>query len=163
MSGRAAVHLLAAVVLAAAALLPPCMQKALAKEPASRALAVSRFPEGTELMRVGIDGEKGFSLTFIHSVSLTEVVDCYDIRGGRIVQTAEYFSAHGAGLPSQADEPGGIAWEKQGDRFVLRMERPIPKLVVRTDRRYENRLHIGGKTVNLNQWEDQALLVSLVP
>ena len=162
MSGRAAVHLFTAVLLAVAALLPSCMQHPPVKGQASPSISVSRFPEGTELMRMGIDGENGFSLTFIHSVSLTRVVDCYDIRDGRIVQTAEYFSAHGAGLPSQADEPGGIAWEEQGGQFVFRMERPIPKLVVRTDRRYENRLHIGPTTVNLNQWEDQALLVSLV-
>ncbi len=125
-------------------------------------LAVTRFPSGGELARMDLDEETGFSLSFIHSVSKTPVVDIYRIREGNIVQTAERFRAHGAGLPSSADEPGGLVWEKQGDEFILRMERPIPKLVVRTDKNYENRLMLGKKTINLNQWEDQALRLHIV-
>lgn len=112
------------------------------------------------LSRIPLGPEKNFSLSFIHSVSKTEVIDVYEIRDRDIVQIREIFSAHGAGLPSGPEEPGGIAWERQGSRFVLHMERPIPKLVVRTDKNYRNRLTIQGRTINLNQWEDQALLVT---
>lgn len=126
-----------------------------------RSLVLSQFPHGKELARVDLDGQKEFSLSFIHSVSRTRVVDLYQIRVTNIVQTAERFRAHGAGLPSSPDEPGGISWEKQGDEFVLHMERPIPKLVIRTDKNYENRLMLGKQTINLNQWEDQALLVKI--
>lgn len=124
-------------------------------------VAVSRFPDGGELARLVLD-RAGFSLSFIHSVSKTRVVDLYQVRGRDIVQTAERFRAHGAGLPSGADEPGGLSWETRGDEFVLRMERPIPRLVVRTDKNYENRLSSGGVTLNLNQWEDQALHLQVV-
>ena len=127
------------------------------------ALVVSQFPEGRELLRLNPAGKNGFSLSFIHSVSNTPVIDEYVIEQGNIVQTAERFMAHGAGLPSRADEPGGISWERRGDTFVLRMHRPIPKLVVRTDRNYRNRLILGPEEVNLNQWEDQALLIRFVP
>ncbi|HCY84693.1 MAG TPA: hypothetical protein DHV36_06120, partial [Desulfobacteraceae bacterium] len=127
------------------------------------ALIVSQFPEGRELLRLDPGGEKGFSLTFIHSVSNTPVTDEYVFEQGKIIQTAERFMAHGAGLPSQANEPFGISWERIEDTFVLRMHRPIPKLVVRTDRNYRNRLILGPKEVNLNQWDDQALLIRFVP
>ena len=74
-------------------------------------LAVSQFPGGRELMRIHLDGEPGFSLSFIHSVSQTRVVDLYQVRGRDIVQTAERFKAHGAGLPSAAEEPRWILSE----------------------------------------------------
>lgn len=122
-------------------------------------LVVSRFPEGCCMARFYLEGEDAFSLSFIHSVSETPVRDCYNIRGAEIVQTRGYFRAHGAGLPSHPNEPGGLSWEKKGNEFVLHMKRPIPKLVVRTDRNYQNRLFIGKRIINLNQWEDQALLI----
>ena len=83
----------------------------------------------------------------------------YEIRSGKIIQTKEIFKAHGAGLPSNTSEPGGISWEKTEDSFILHMERPIPKLVVRTDKVYQNRLVLTSKTIDLNQWDDQALLL----
>jgi len=122
-------------------------------------LVVATFPENEMLRQVPLENKTQFSLSFIHSVSKTRVIDEYEIRGKEIIQIREYFSAHGAGLPSNPDEPDGIRWEKQGSRFVLHMARPIPKLVVRTDKNYENRLKIPGRTINLNQWEDQALLL----
>ncbi len=122
-------------------------------------MVISTFPGNDILLRVPLGSGQKFSLSFIHSVSKTRVIDLYDVRGTDIVQTREYFSAHGAGLPSSPDEPGGIKWEKQGSQFVLYMERPIPKLVVRTDKNYENRLIVQGRTIDLNQWEDQALLL----
>lgn len=127
-----------------------------------RCLAVSQFPEGRELMRAGLGGEQKFSLSFIHSVSRTPVEDIYRVTGNRIIQTEERFMAHGAGLPSHPEEPGGVSWEQDGETFILKMERPIPKLVVRTDKNYRNRLILGYRTINLNQWEDQALLLHIV-
>lgn len=129
---------------------------------AGRYLAVSQFPEGQELMRASLEGEQRFFLSFIHSVSGTPVEDIYRVSGLNIIQTEERFMTHGAGLPSHPNEPGGVAWEKDGERFILKMERPITKLVVRTDKTYKNRLFLGSRTINLNQWEDQALLIHIV-
>ncbi len=116
----------------------------------------SRAPE---LARLPLGPSGDFTLSFIHSVSLTRVVDYYEIRSGQILQTRELFQTHGAGLPTSPEEPGCTAFVKTRDGFVLEMERPIRQLVVRTDKRYENRLSQGGLTIDLNQWEDQALLI----
>ena len=112
-----------------------------------------------ELARQPLPGSGEFMLSFIHSVSLTRVKDYYQIRQGKIIQTSEVFQAHGAGLPTSPDEPFGTGFVKTQDGFVLYMERPISTLVVRTDKRYENRLSLGDVTVDLNQWEDQALMI----
>ena len=150
-----------ALVLAACIFLAAVM--GLAGPGVRDSLVISQFPGGRELLRLNTGGETGFSLSFIHSVSNTPVTDEYLFAQGEIIQTAERFMAHGAGLPSQPDEPGGLSWEHRGNAFVLRMHRPIPKLLVRTDRNYRNRLTLGPKEVNLNQWEDQALLIRLIP
>ncbi|WDP88462.1 MAG: DUF1850 domain-containing protein [Desulfobacter sp.] len=146
-----------AIVLAAC-----IFTSALASGQGDRYLAVVQFPQGRELTRTELGEETGFSLSFIHSVSRTPVTDIYRIQGTRIIQTQERFRAHGAGLPSHPSEPGGLSWAKEGEEFVLNMERPIPKLVVRTDKNYKNRLILGSTTINLNQWEDQALLLRIV-
>ncbi len=139
-------------------LLAACIfSMAWGKLSASVSLVATQFPQGRELGRWELDPDNGFSLSFIHSVSKTRVLDVYSVRKNSIVQTREYFRAHGAGLPSHPNEPYGLSWEKKGDDFILHMERPIQKLVVRTDRNYRNRLIIGKDTINLNQWEDQAI------
>lgn len=106
-----------------------------------------------------------FTLSFIHSVSLTPVDDLYQIEADstgayHIVQTAERFIAHGQGLPSMEGEPDAIAFEHRNGEFVLRLRRPIQDLRVRTDRRFNNRLHTGTTTINLNQWPDTGLRIA---
>ncbi|SLM31490.1 hypothetical protein MTBBW1_340042 [Desulfamplus magnetovallimortis] len=122
-------------------------------------LVITEFPVKKVLGRYPLDKDQTFALTFIHSVSKTRVKDIFEIRSGQIIQTKEFFQTHGAGLPSAPDEPGGTSWEKTSEGFILNMERPIIKLVVRTDSLYENRLVLPSGTLNLNQWGDQAILI----
>lgn len=108
--------------------------------------------------------EPYFALSFIHSVSETPVVDYYTIdKQNNIIQTSERFEHHGAGLPSNVSE--GSGWQKHDGYFWLTMQRPIPQLIVRTDKDYKNRLHLGRQlaatdsqlSIDLNQWQDGAL------
>lgn len=126
-------------------------------------LVVRQFPEVVELARYRLPSGGRFALSFIHSVSQTPVTDAYRVEEGRIVQESETFMTHEAGLPSQVEEPGGLAWEHRDGRFILHLERPIPHLVMRTDRRYRNRLHLPEHVVDLNQWPDQALELRVEP
>ncbi|MGO3207780.1 MULTISPECIES: DUF1850 domain-containing protein [unclassified Halomonas] len=108
--------------------------------------------------------DQSFSLTFIHSVSLTPVRDQYRIIGGddndhRIMQTEERFIAHGQGLPSMENEPDAIEFEHQDGQFILHLKRPIDKLIVRTDSRFKNRLQTGKTTIDLNQWPNSGLWI----
>ena len=146
-----------AVVLAA------CSISGSRSDPVHPCLAISRFPSQLIVGHYPLPDDGVFSLSFIHSVSLTPVRDDYQAIDCRIVQTAERFQDHGAGLPSGADEPGATGWEHHNGHFIIRMQRPIPELIVRTDRNYRNRLHIGGREINLNAWEDQALEMAIVP
>ncbi len=100
-----------------------------------------------------------FELSFIHSVSLTQVFDSYVLHGEQIMQTEERFSAHGQGLPSLVDEPDATAFEHKDGLFILHLERPIKHLIVRTDRRFKNRLYTGKQVLNLNQWPDTGIYI----
>lgn len=102
-----------------------------------------------------------FDLTFIHSVSLTPVIDKYIVvsKDGEfsILQTAEHFFAHGQGLPSLVNEPDAYSFETKNNEFILKLNREIHDLIVRTDSRFKNRLHTADDVVNLNQWSDIGL------
>ncbi len=146
-----------------AVLLAACSAFGNRSDQAHPCLTISRYPSQMILGNYPLPKDGVFSLSFIHSVSQTPVRDDYQTIDWRITQTAETFQAHGAGLPSGADEPGATGWEHRDGRFIIRMQRPIPRLIVRTDRNYHNRLHIGGREINLNAWEDQALELVIVP
>lgn len=146
-----------------ALLLAACTASAARPDKAHPCLTISRFPSCLILGQYPLSEGGSFSLSFIHSVSQTPVRDDYQTLDSRIIQTAETFQAHGAGLPSGIDETGATGWEHRDGHFLIRMQRPIPRLIVRTDRNYRNRLHIGDKEINLNAWEDQALELAIVP
>ena len=102
-------------------------------------LTIRQYPAMTVLATVPITGGKTFSLSFIHSVTLTPVQDIYEITSdGGICQTSEIFESHCAGLPFSEQETGATKWEQRDGKFILHMKRDIPKLVVRTDRTYQN-------------------------
>ena len=152
--------LLAGVLVA---VLVACSAFGSRSDHAHSCLTISRFPSQVTLGNYRLPEDGGFSLSFIHSVSRTPVRDDYQAIDWRIIQTAETFQAHGAGLPSGVDEPDATGWEHSDGRFVIRMQRHIPRLVVRTDRNYRNRLHIDGQEINLNDWDDQAFELAIVP
>jgi len=126
-------------------------------------VVIRQFPSERVLAKYPQPKDGRFILSFIHSVSGTPVQDEYRIVVDRIVQTAERYQAHGAGLPSGTDEPGVTEWYHQEGWFVIQMERPISRLIVRTDRNYRNRLRLDGSEINLNGWPDQALELVVVP
>jgi hypothetical protein len=145
-----------------AVLLASCGPFAPHSHPQCRStLVIRQFPARTELARYCIPGNGCFSLSFIHSVSQTPVRDDYRVEAGCIVQVAETFQTHEAGLPSLEQEADALEWEWQDGQFLLRMQRPIHHLVMRTDRQYRNRLHLADRTIDLNQWDNQALELSI--
>ncbi len=148
---------------ALALVLAGCALSGMGSEKTCRCLMISRFPSRSIVAQHTLPESGFFSLSFIHSVSQTPVRDDYQAIDCRVSQIAETFQAHGAGLPSGIDEPGVIGWELHDGRFVVRMQRPISRLIIRTDGAYRNRLHIDGHDINLNDWGNQALELAIVP
>ena len=148
---------------ALALMLAACTASGSRSNPAHLCLTVSRFPSQLMLGQYPLPPDGGFSLAFIHSVSNTPVRDDYQTIDTRIIQTAETFQAHGAGLPSGLDAVDATGWEHRDGQFVIRLQRHISRLIVRTDRNYRNRLTIDRQEINLNGWADQALELTIGP
>ncbi|MBK1885649.1 DUF1850 domain-containing protein [Marinobacter sp. DY40_1A1] len=139
---------------------------ALAGNLQAAGLEISYYREGKLLACVSLE-DKEFELSFIHSVSLTPVKDYYQLvesPAGELTinQTAEVFIAHGQGLPSLVNEPDAKSFKRRNGKFILEMDRGIGQLIVRTDQRFENRLYVGNRNINLNQWPDGGLLITPV-
>jgi hypothetical protein len=121
-------------------------------------LVLRALPSGAELARVGTDDAGGFALAFRHSVTLRTVVDRYRIEDGTIVQVEQLFDTHGPGLPDVAAP--GLAFARDGDRFRVRMHRPIDRLVLRPTAASENRLLAAGA---IELWRLGAPVLELGP
>ena len=127
---------------------------------ASPSLCLAAHPAGGRLASYDLPPGDGFDLTFIHSVSRTPVRDSYVLRDGAILQTAEIFEAHGAGLPSLSNEVGATGWRHENGHFILEMERPIGTMIVRVQPAYDNALRIGDRTIPLASLGQKALRIS---
>jgi hypothetical protein len=99
-------------------------------------------PAGVELARVALDETGSFALSFRHSVTLRPVVERYRIEDGKIVQIEHLFDSHGPGLPDVTGPD--LVFLREGDRFRVRLRRPIERLVLRPSRASENRLEAAA-------------------
>jgi hypothetical protein len=114
---------------------------------------------GAPLARVPLPAGGDFALVHTHSVTLRPVEARYVVRGNAIVQTAEVFDEHGPGM-STAPGPGerlDTVREGGSTRFVLHMQRPIPRLVVRLHERPAFRLDVAGHGIDLGQWRTRSV------
>lgn len=97
--------------------------------------------DGHEVARLPAGPDGAFSLSFIHSVSRTLVIDQYRVEAGQIVQTAEVFQAHGAGLPSIANDMDATGWRHEDGHFILDMRRPTGPIPLRIQAQFRNTFH----------------------
>ncbi|MBE3636766.1 DUF1850 domain-containing protein [Mangrovicoccus algicola] len=115
---------------------------------------------GREIARLPLGPEGTFELSFIHSVSRTPVTDAYRVERGEIVQTRETFMAHGAGLPSIANDIDATGWRHEDGHFILDMHRRTGPIPLRIQAQYENTLHIAGTDLPLADLGHSALTLA---
>ncbi|MEO8486423.1 MAG: DUF1850 domain-containing protein [Betaproteobacteria bacterium] len=130
-----------------------------AAPPASaECLLLTAHPDGRVLGQIGVrPANPTFTITIVHSVTRTPVVERYRVDGASIVQTAIVFSQHGPGLPTEADADG--AWSREGDRFVVTMARRFGTIAMRVHAAQSPRLAVAGDPlpVDLAQWGNRAI------
>ena len=103
-----------------------------------------------------------FSLSFLHSATLTPVKSHYKIEKGKIIHIGEEFETHGYGLPSSKDESDVISWTKKKDKFVLKMHRVLETMVVRISKEYQNTLYIDDKVMPLGTYDGKSLIFKVI-
>ncbi|HEV8340060.1 MAG TPA: DUF1850 domain-containing protein [bacterium] len=129
----------AAILMAAgAALWPVPVVTVTAAPPGSGGAA----PVARTLLRVPLHAVVEIRLEYTHSVERTRVVETYlaERSGLRLVRME--FASQGAGLPSEG-------YVREGNRFVLRTDRPLASLPVRVSGIGRQRLFVGGAVLEL--------------
>lgn len=121
-------------------------------------LELRGFPQGDLLSRVALS-DRTFALRYTHSVTLRAVESRYEIRAGRIVQTAEVFDQHGPGMATEplAGERLDTLRDAAGVRYVITMQRPIERLIVRVQKLPAQKLMVGDEALDLTRFGDRAL------
>ena len=113
-------------------------------------------PDGAALAHVTTPADDpAFTLTYVHSVTRTPVVERYRIDNATIVQTEIRFEQHGPGLPTQAEQGG--TFERRDGRFVVTMQRRFDVIVMRVHADQSPRLLVGARTVDLATWGNRAI------
>jgi hypothetical protein len=124
--------------------------------PAAACVAVIGYPEETALASVPLPGaEPGFTISYVHSVTRTPVVETYAATPDRFVQTSIRFEQHGPGLPTEAG--AGERWRRVDGRFVVSMARPFADIRMRVHADQAPTLVAAGATVALAQWGNRAI------
>lgn len=127
------------------------------------AVAVISCALGNEYKLVLSDAESGkkyaefemieneeFSVSFIHSVNLTEVTDCYYAEGDYIVCDKCIYSSFGAGMPTEWDESWSVSYEDERITLTgLNIRQKEVTYIVGTV--YDHILHINGQDIVLNE------------
>lgn len=97
-----------------------------------------------------ISEREEFSISFIHSVNLTEVTDCYYADGNIIVCDRCIYSSFGAGMPTEWEENWQVSYE--GDKITLsNLDIRQEKVNYIVGTVYDHVLHINGEDVVLNE------------
>ena len=96
-----------------------------------------------------LEGEE-FSVSFIHSVNITEVTDVYYADGDTIVCDKCIYSSFGAGMPTEWEEEWQVSYE--GDKITLSglgiRQKEVTYIVGTV---YDHILHLDGNDIVLNE------------
>ena len=121
-------------------------------------LLLSAYPDGAPLAHIALPADDpAFTVTYVHSVTRTPVVERYRADGDTIVETEIRFVQHGPGLPTEADV-GGTFTRRDGE-FVVSMQRRFAAIVMRVHADQAPRLATGGRSDDLAAWGNRALAV----
>jgi hypothetical protein len=121
---------------------------------AACALELLESSSGAHLARVPLAADRTFALRYIHSVTLRPVESRYVVRDNHIVHTAEIFDEHGPGMATETGPGERLETQRKasGTRFVLNMQRRLPKLVIRLHPLPAFRLLVNRETIDLARW-----------
>lgn len=97
-----------------------------------------------------ISDSEEFSVSFIHSVNITEVTDVYSADGDTIVCDKCIYSSFGAGMPTEWEEDWQVSYE--GDKITLSglgiRQKEVTYIVGTV---YDHVLHLDGNDIVLNE------------
>jgi hypothetical protein len=116
-------------------------------------------PNSPPLAHIPIDDrDPTIRVTYLHSVTRTQVDEAYRVEGTHIVQTEIRFVEHGPGLPT-APDPGGT-FEHDDGKFLVRGQRSFDTIVMRVHADQQPVLVAGTQSLDLARWGNRALAMT---
>ena len=138
------------IAIAAVVLLTAAVAVIFALPDNSPKLVICDRESGKAYAELDISDGEEFSVSFIHSVNITEVVDVYFVDGGTIVCDKCIYSSFGAGMPTEWEENWQVSYE--GDKITLSgldVRREEVTYIVGTV--YDHILDYRGEKIVLNE------------
>ena len=136
------------LVLLAAVL---CAAACSSKQEAQAMLVFENTDTGQRIFQTPCYEGLTFSISFLHSVNLSDVQEYYEIRDGSIYLTACRYYAFGAGVATQAEEGQTLTVQPDGSMLLQGLDTEIPNLFYRFNTVYDYYLHIEDETYNLRE------------
>ena len=118
----------------------------------NRILYVTPFGEG-----------EGFSISHIHSLHQSPVIEIYELRSGELMLSALEFESFGAGLPEVLEYGQTLTRLETGGLRIDGFERPMPALRYLIGHGAEHILHIGGQDIPLGTLDEPGQSVQFTP
>ena len=108
---------------------------------------------GTHLRRVRMNGNKEFSIRFIHSVNISPVTEIFQIREGEIVLTALEFYTFGAGMPTEPQDGQTLIHLPEGGMRIDGFDRVMDGMRYSIGYDTEHTLRVGTRKIVLDTLE----------
>ena len=127
-------------------------------------LVIYNYDTGKECMTINLNGEKEFSIEFLHSVNLSNVKEIYKIDGNEIVCHTLVYSAFGAGMPDELDPSLTLSYDSEGNMVItgydIRFSNKNP-LTVAISIPYDHVLTVGDKSYSLGDNVGHGTIVTI--
>lgn len=94
------------------------------------------------------EGER-FSVQFVHSVNKSPVIDCYQVRGGKVYVTQTVYYNFGAGVQTELGPGESLSYGDDGAMIVSGIDREMDGLYYFAGTVSDHILTIGGREVSL--------------
>ncbi|HSV56035.1 MAG TPA: DUF1850 domain-containing protein [Magnetospirillaceae bacterium] len=118
---------------------------------------IIRDGRGAVLARLDLNDGR-FVHRYVHSVNLTDVDEEYSVeKDGMLRLTAARFDTLGVGMPYEAEK----GFSREGNRFVLRMDRSFRRIPLRVSPLPGHVVLAGGRAHPLDRWAKAGELVIL--
>ena len=126
-------------------------------------LVLSNTATGQVLYRVPLQEGETFSLSHIHSLHQSPVLETYTIRDGQIALILLEFETFGAGLPEVLEPDQTLTRLETGGMRIDGFTRPILDLRVLIGHTAEHTLHVANRSIPLLTLDQAGQSVQFAP
>jgi len=109
--------------------------------------------DGTILLRERKSEGESFSISFIHSVNQSPVIETYQIINGQIVLTTLEFETFGAGMPTELEQGQSLTRLPNGNMFIEGIDRNVGNFYYAIGHNYSLAINFGERQIPFDSFD----------